>query len=247
MPVQDRDNREATYREAVAKLKSLESNIAAAQRQVLASDLQIREAETRLEQSRKALANAQAMVARADAAQIEPQVEEYTASALQHKAEQAAAKLETGAVKLEQHARSGADPRDHQPPHYPARPDRGSAPPLSKHRTARPRQCLGRGQLARGANGTRVRVGQQARIRVDGIPERTFAGWVESVAGGTGSVFSMFPPDNATGNFVRIVQRLSVRLRFQEPENYQSRIRPGMSAQIVIESTHFVRQSTQPW
>ena len=51
--VQDRDNREATYREAVAKLKSLESNIAAAERQVLASELQIREAETRLEQSRK--------------------------------------------------------------------------------------------------------------------------------------------------------------------------------------------------
>ena len=45
-------------------------------------------------------------------------------------------------------------------------------------------------------------------IRVDAIPERTFAGWVESVAGGTGSVFSLFPPDNATGNFVRIVQRL---------------------------------------
>ena len=72
----------------------------------------------------------------------------------------------------------------------------------------------------------RVRVGQRAHLRVDGIPERTFAGWVESVAGGTGSVFSLFPPDNATGNFVRIVQRLSVRVRFQEPANYQNRIRP---------------------
>ena len=74
--VQDRDNREATYREAVAKLKSLQSNIAAAERQVLASELQIREAETRLEQSRKAVANTQATVGRADAAQLEPQVEE---------------------------------------------------------------------------------------------------------------------------------------------------------------------------
>ena len=93
----------------------------------------------------------------------------------------------------------------------------------------------------------RVRVGQRAQLRVDGIPERTFAGWVESVAGGTGSVFSLFPPDNATGNFVRIVQRLSVRVRFQEPANYQNRIRPGMSARIVIDTMDFVRQSGQQW
>jgi membrane fusion protein (multidrug efflux system) len=93
----------------------------------------------------------------------------------------------------------------------------------------------------------RLRVGQPVRIRVDGIPERSFAGWVESVAGGTGSVFSLFPPDNATGNFVRIVQRLPVRVRFAEPENYQNRIRPGMSARIVIDTTRFVRQSSQHW
>ena len=93
----------------------------------------------------------------------------------------------------------------------------------------------------------RVRVGQRARLRVDGIPERTFTGWVESVSGGTGSVFSLFPPDNATGNFVRIVQRLSVRVRFQEPANYQNRIRPGMSARVAIDTMDFVRQSGQHW
>ncbi len=98
--VQDRDNREATYREAVAKLKSLQSNIAAAESQVLASELQIREAETRLEQSRKAVASTQATVGRADAAQLEPQVEEYTATALQNKAEQAAARLRLARLNL---------------------------------------------------------------------------------------------------------------------------------------------------
>ena len=82
VPVQDRDNREATYREAVARLKSLDSNIAAADRQVLASELQIREAEIRLQQSGKTLANAIAVVGQGEAAQLEPQVEERTAIAL---------------------------------------------------------------------------------------------------------------------------------------------------------------------
>jgi hypothetical protein len=65
-------------------------------------------------------------------------------------------------------------------------------------------------QMARG------RVGQPVTISVDGIPERTFDGWVESVSGGTGAVFSLFPPDDATGNFVRVVQRLPVRVRFSD-------------------------------
>ena len=73
----------------------------------------------------------------------------------------------------------------------------------------------------------RVRAGNPVAIALDAIPERTFVGWVESTSGGTGSVFSLFPPDNATGNFVRVVQRLPVRIRFVEAENYQNRIRRG--------------------
>jgi membrane fusion protein (multidrug efflux system) len=92
-----------------------------------------------------------------------------------------------------------------------------------------------------------VRVGQPVEIRLDAVPERSFAGWVESVSGGTGSVFSLFPPDNATGNFVRVVQRLPVRIRFADPENYQNRIRPGMSARVTIDTTRHVRHSTQTW
>jgi membrane fusion protein (multidrug efflux system) len=92
----------------------------------------------------------------------------------------------------------------------------------------------------------RVRIGRPAAITVDGISGRTFEGWVESVAGGTGSVFSLFPPDNATGNFVRVVQRLPVRIRFR-PEEYEKRIRPGMSARITIDTEHYVRGGTQEW
>ena len=93
----------------------------------------------------------------------------------------------------------------------------------------------------------RVRDGNPATITLDGIPERSFHGWVESVSGGTGSVFSLFPPDNATGNFVRVVQRLPVRIRFAEPENYQNRIRPGMSAVVRIDDSRRVRRSDRTW
>jgi membrane fusion protein, multidrug efflux system len=244
--VQDRDNREANYREAVAKLRSLQSTIAAAERQVLASELQIREAATRLEQSRKTLASAHAVVGRGQAAQLEPQVEERTAIALQNKVEQATAKLRLARLNLSYTL------------------IRAPIPGIISRRTIQLGQTVEARKPFlsivpldldnvwvvanfREEQMARVRVGQRVQLRVDGIPERTFAGWVESVAGGTGSVFSLFPPDNATGNFVRIVQRLSVRVRFQEPANYRNRIRPGMSARIVIDTMDFVRHSGQQW
>ena len=144
IPVQDRDNREANYREAVAKLKSLQSNIAAAERQVLASELQIRQAETRLEQSRKALANAEALVGRGQAAQLEPQVEEQSAIALENKVRQAEAKLRLARLSLS-NTLIRADTGDRQPPDDSAWTDRGGTQTLPEHRTAGPRQRLGRG------------------------------------------------------------------------------------------------------
>jgi membrane fusion protein (multidrug efflux system) len=94
---------------------------------------------------------------------------------------------------------------------------------------------------------TRIRAGQRATISVDAILGHTFEGWVESVSGGTGTVFSLFPPDNATGNFVRVVQRLPVRIRFSAKDNYQNRIRPGMSARVSVDTTRQVRESSQEW
>jgi membrane fusion protein (multidrug efflux system) len=246
IPEQDRDNREATYRDAVAKLKSLDSNISAAERQVLASELQLQEAVTRLEQSRKTLASAVAVVGQGEAAQLEPQVEEHTAIALQNRMEQAEAKLRYARLNLSytliRAPIAGIVSRRtiQLGETVEARRPFLSIVPLDLDDVWVVAN-LREEQMAR------VRVGQRAEIRVDGIPERAFAGWVESVAGGTGSVFSLFPPDNATGNFVRIVQRLPVRVRFAEPDNYQNRIRPGMSARVVIDTMSFVRQSKEHW
>ncbi len=243
---QDRDNREASYRDAVAKLESLKSAVAAADRQVLASGLQLRQAEAKLEQSRKALASAIALVGQAQAAQIRPVVVAATAAAERSKVEQTGAKLRLARLNL-----SNTLVRAPQAGIISRRTIQ-----LGQTVEAR-RPFLNIVPLdldnvwivanLREDQMVNVRVGQPVQIRVDAIPERTFAGWVESGSGGTGSVFSLFPPDNATGNFVRIVQRLPFRVRFGEPENYQNRIRPGMSARITIDTTCRVRQSAQEW
>jgi membrane fusion protein, multidrug efflux system len=70
--------------------------------------------------------------------------------------------------------------------------------------------------------------GQRATIHVDALA-RDFGGWVESLGGATGSRVSLFPPENATGNYVKVVQRIPVRIRFDVGQADLDRLRPGMS------------------
>lgn len=73
-----------------------------------------------------------------------------------------------------------------------------------------------------------IRPGQPASLKVDAL-QRTFDGYVESISGATGARTSLLPPENATGNFVKVVQRLPVRLRFKAGQTDLERLRPGMS------------------
>jgi membrane fusion protein, multidrug efflux system len=243
---QEKDNREAAYRDAEARLASLRSNILAAERQVQASDFQLKEAEVRLEQSRKSLANVSASVGQAEAAQLQPEVAANTATGVRNKKMLTEAKLRLAKLNLSntlirapqagiisrRTIQLGQTVEAHKPFLSIVPLDLNNVWVVANLREE---------QMAR------VRVGQPTMVSVDGIPERTFDGWVESVSGGTGSVFSLFPPDNATGNFVRVVQRLPVRIRFSDKENYQNRIRPGMSSRITIDTTRYVRESPQAW
>ena len=70
--------------------------------------------------------------------------------------------------------------------------------------------------------------GQRANIEVDAYG-RTYSGYVESIGGATGSRFSLLPPENATGNYVKVVQRLPLRLRFDKGQDPNHVLRPGMS------------------
>jgi membrane fusion protein (multidrug efflux system) len=80
----------------------------------------------------------------------------------------------------------------------------------------------------------RVKVGQTVDIEVDAYPGVTFHGTVESVSPATGAKFALLPPDNATGNFTKVVQRVPVRIKVDAGQDPSHPLRPGMSASVTI-------------
>lgn len=82
-----------------------------------------------------------------------------------------------------------------------------------------------------------VKPGQKVRIKVDTYPNRIFKGRVDSIMAGTGSVFSLFPPENATGSYVKVVQRIPVKIVFEEGTDPEHILRIGMSVvpTIIVE------------
>jgi membrane fusion protein, multidrug efflux system len=83
----------------------------------------------------------------------------------------------------------------------------------------------------------RIRPGQPVTISVDAYGHRKFAGIVESISPAAGSVFTLLPPDNATGNFTKIVQRLPVRIRVPKDVARQNLLRAGMSVYASVDTT----------
>jgi membrane fusion protein (multidrug efflux system) len=79
----------------------------------------------------------------------------------------------------------------------------------------------------------RMRPGQRADIELDAFPGRKLEGRVESLAGGTGGAFSLLPADNATGNFVKVVQRVPVRIAWVNPPA-DIALRAGLSADVTV-------------
>jgi membrane fusion protein (multidrug efflux system) len=84
---------------------------------------------------------------------------------------------------------------------------------------------------------TRVHVGQKVEVEVDTYPGHKWQGSVESIAPGTGSVFSVLPAQNATGNWVKVVQRIPVRIALDQAQG-EPDLRAGMSAEVNID-THY--------
>ena len=80
----------------------------------------------------------------------------------------------------------------------------------------------------------RMRPGQPVEISLDTYPDKIFRGHVDSFQTGTGSRFSLLPPENATGNYVKIVQRLPVKIVFDEQPDPEHLIAPGMSVETAV-------------
>ena len=81
-----------------------------------------------------------------------------------------------------------------------------------------------------------IEPGAPATVKADAYPGRVFAGSVESLSPATGAKFSLLPPDNATGNFTKVVQRIPVRIRIEGPVDTLHPLRPGMSVDVTIRS-----------
>jgi membrane fusion protein, multidrug efflux system len=85
---------------------------------------------------------------------------------------------------------------------------------------------------------TYVAVGQAVTVEVDAFPNHLFKGTVGSLSPGTGAQFAILPPQNATGNFVKVVQRVPVRIYFDSDDKYVRKLKAGMSAFTTIDTDH---------
>lgn len=81
-----------------------------------------------------------------------------------------------------------------------------------------------------------IRAGQSVRLEVDALPDLEIAGRVDSISPGTGAEFSILPPENATGNFTKIVQRIPVRIAIDAPPEVRRLLVPGMSVVATVDT-----------
>jgi len=85
---------------------------------------------------------------------------------------------------------------------------------------------------------TYVAVGQPVTVDVDAFPDHVFKGTVGSLSPGTGAQFAILPPQNATGNFVKVVQRVPVRITLDPNDKMVERLKAGMSSYVSIDTNH---------
>jgi membrane fusion protein (multidrug efflux system) len=85
---------------------------------------------------------------------------------------------------------------------------------------------------------THVTEGQSVTLEVDAFPNHLFKGKIGSLSPGTGAQFAILPPQNATGNFVKVVQRVPIRIYFDESDKYVKKLKAGMSVYATIDTGH---------
>jgi len=194
--------------------------------QVRAAQQDVRVAETRLDQERAHMSEVQARV---DAAHTGPQ----QVAATQARAESAGAQVQEKEAALRQ-AQIDLDYTTLRAP----------VSGLVSQRSMEIGQTVSRGQALvaivplddvwvtanfKESQLARMRPGQPATIEVDAFGEKKYRGHVESIAAATGARFSLLPPENATGNYVKVVQRVPVKIVFDKGQNAEHLLRPGMS------------------
>lgn len=220
------DTFKASYQEDIAKRNAAEYQVRQAQAQLLAAEKQVASALGQLANSQGGLLTAQAT-----AQQIKANQSQYKAA--QASVDQAAAQLKN--AKLQLSYTNITSPTEGRV---------GNAETVVLGQRVQPGQALIAIQennpwLVANFKETQLewmRPGQRVEIRIDSFPHQRFWGRVDSIAPASGSATALLPPDNATGNFTKIVQRVPVKILFdpQSIKGYESLIVPGMSTEVTV-------------
>jgi membrane fusion protein (multidrug efflux system) len=230
--VQEHDAARIAHRAALASLDAARRRLAQAERDAEAAGAEARRRVLAVEQAERRVEEAEALVSDAQSQQAQVPVKEAAAGRASASIEQARAELAAAELQLSK-TRIVA-------------PVGGS---ISK-KTVEPGQVVQTGQplLAivpldrvwvvanfKETQVGRIRTGQRAVVRIDSYPDRTLEGRVDSVSAGTGSRFSLLPPENASGNWVKVVQRVPVKIVLPEYRANPHPLRAGMSATVTID------------
>jgi membrane fusion protein (multidrug efflux system) len=229
---QEHDAARTSHRAAVATLDAARRRLAQAERDTEAADTEIRRRALSVEQAERRVDEAEALVADAQSQQTQVPVKEAAAGRASASVEQAQAELAAAELQLTK-----------------TRILAPVAGTVSK-KTVEPGQMVQVGQplLAivplhgvwvvanlKETQVGRVRAGQPVTVRVDTFPDRVFRGRVDSVSAGTGARFSLLPPENASGNWVKVVQRVPVKILLEDYHANPHLLRAGMSAVVTID------------
>jgi membrane fusion protein, multidrug efflux system len=216
---------------AVAAADAARASADAAKSEVIAAQGAITVAEQRAQQMRGAAAQARAGLATAQTAPQQLQVTQARAAAAQARVAQAQAALKQAQLNLE----------------YTAIKAPGSG--IVSRKAVEPGQIVQPGQplmaivdlekiwITANFKETQLksmRPGQKAKVEVDALGGREFEGHIDSIAAATGAKFSLLPPENATGNFVKVVQRIPVKIYLEAGQDPDHRLRPGMSVTPTV-------------
>lgn len=80
----------------------------------------------------------------------------------------------------------------------------------------------------------KMRVGQPVELKIDAYPTLKISGKIQTISDATGAKFSLLPPDNASGNFVKLTQRIPVKIEIEHPEKYKDLLRAGLSVEVAV-------------
>ena len=216
---------------AVAAADAARASADAAKSEVIAAQGSITVAEQRAQQMRGAAAQARAGLATAQTAPQQLQVTQARAAAAQARVAQAQAALKQAQLNLE----------------YTAIKAPGAG--IVSRKAVEPGQIVQPGQplmaivdlekiwITANFKETQLksmRPGQKAKVEVDALGGREFEGHIDSIAAATGAKFSLLPPENATGNFVKVVQHIPVKIYLEAGQDPDHRLRPGMSVTPTV-------------